>query len=109
MKHFGWIAEELTEKGYQIDVSLPKIDKIKDANDIVDYNIKEEVESKNQFLSLSQQTQGPDLQWILQRIANREIHYTDLKRFLESNQLSEKDYSKILSAFTVGSLFKKKD
>lgn len=109
MKHFGWIAEELTEKGYQIDVSLPKIDKIKDANDIVDYNIKEEVESKNQFLSLSQQTQGPDLQWILQRIANREIHYKDLKRFLESNQLSEKDYSKILSAFTVGSLFKKKD
>lgn len=109
MKHFGWIAEELTEKGYQIDVSLPKIDKIKDANDIVDYNIKEEVESKDQFLSLSQQTQGPDLQWILQRIANREIHYTDLKRFLESNQLSEKDYSKILSAFTVGSLFKKKD
>ncbi|WP_028950303.1 ferritin-like domain-containing protein [Sulfurihydrogenibium subterraneum] len=107
MKHFGWIAEELTEKGYQIDVSLPKIDKVKDSNDIVNYNIKEEMESKEQFLSLSQKTQLPDLQWILERIANREIHYTDLKKFLENNQLSEKDYGKILSAFTVGSLFKK--
>ncbi|MGC8942250.1 MAG: hypothetical protein ACP5KF_06285 [Sulfurihydrogenibium sp.] len=30
MKHFGWIAEELSEKRYEIDVSLPSINKIQD-------------------------------------------------------------------------------
>jgi bacterioferritin len=71
------------------------------------YNQQEEIESKERFLSLSKQADSPDLKWILERIANREIHYSDLKKFIEENNLLEKDYSKIISAFTVGSLFKK--
>jgi bacterioferritin len=44
----------------------------------------------------------------LERISKREIHYKDLKVFLERSDLTEKEYSKIISAFTVGSLFKKR-
>lgn len=107
MKHFGWVAEELSEKGYEIDVSLPTIEKIKEENRIVSSNIEQDLKSKEEFLSLSEKAGTSDLKWILERIASREIHYSDLKSFLENNQLSEKDYSKIISAFTVGSLFKK--
>jgi bacterioferritin len=35
MKHFGWIAEELSEKRYEIDVSLPSINKIQDEKSIL--------------------------------------------------------------------------
>ncbi len=107
MKHFGWVAEELSEKGYEIDVSLPIIEKIKEENRIVSSNVEQDLKSKEEFLSLSEKAGTSDLKWILERIASREIHYSDLKSFLENNQLSEKDYSKIISAFTVGSLFKK--
>jgi bacterioferritin len=107
MKHFGWVAEELSEKGYEIDVSLPTIEKIKEENRIVSSNVEQDLKSKEEFLSLSEKAGTSDLKWILERIASREIHYSDLKSFLENNQLSEKDYSKIISAFTVGSLFKK--
>lgn len=107
MKHFGWIAEELSEKGYEIDVSLPSVEKVKEEKSIINYNQSEEQKSQEEFLSLSQKAENPDLKWILERIAKREIHYTDLKKFLDNNNLSEKDYSKIISAFTVGSLFKR--
>lgn len=48
-----------------------------------------------------------DLKWILERIANREIHYMDLKKFIENNTVDEKVAAEIIKAFTVGSLFKK--
>lgn len=43
----------------------------------------------------------------LERIANREIHYTDLQKFLDNNNIDEKTASELVKAFTVGSLFKK--
>jgi len=107
MKHFGWIAEELTENGIEIDVSLPKVEKINQINQIVEYNAQEENVSSKEFKELSEKTKEESLKWILERISKREIHYKDLKAFLERSDLTEKEYSKIMSAFTVGSLFKK--
>ncbi len=107
MKHFGWIAEELSEKGVEIDVNLPNFEKINNINDIISYNLNNKNESSKTFKELSGQTSDSGLKWILERISKREIHYKDLKDFLDNNNLSDKDVSKIISAFTVGSLFKK--
>ena len=107
MKHFGWIAEELTEKGIEIDVSLPKVDKINQINQIVEYNVQQENIFSQEFKKLAEESKEESLKWILERISKRQIHYKDLKTFLESNDLTEKEVSKIFSAFTVGSLFKK--
>lgn len=107
MKHFGWIAEELSEKGIEIDVNLPNVDKINDTNEIVKYNLNKENESSQAFKEISYKVSDNSLKWILERISKREIHYKDLKEFLENNNLSDNEMSKIISAFTVGSLFKK--
>lgn len=107
MKHFGWIAEEISEKGYSIDVNLPKAKAIENPQDIVKTIKEEESIAKNEFQDISTKVESPDLSWILQRIANREIHYTDLEKFLGSNEVDAKTASEIVKAFTVGSLFKK--
>ena len=107
MKHFAWIAEELTEKGIEIDVSLPKVEKINQVDQIVEHNIQEENIFSQEFRNLAEKSKEESLKWILERISKREIHYKDLKAFLEKNDLTEKEVSRIFSAFTVGSLFKK--
>lgn len=107
MKHFGWIAEEISEKGFKVDVTLPQAKPVEDVKQIVKDNIDEENNSKQEFLNIAKNIDQPDLKWILERIANREIHYTDLQKFLNNNEVDEKTASQIIKAFTVGSLFKK--
>lgn len=107
MKHFGWIAEEISERGYKVDMTLPQAKQIEDVSQIIKENIDEEVASKQEFLEISKKMENPDLRWILERIANREIHYTDLQKFLDNNNIDEKTASELVRAFTVGSLFKK--
>lgn len=107
MKHFGWMAEEISENGYKVDVRLPDAKPVEDIPQIVRENIEEEKSSKQEFLEISKSVENPDLSWILERIANREIHYTDLQRFLDNNMIDEKTTAQIIKAFTVGSLFRK--
>ncbi len=108
MKHYGWIAEEVAEMGGEPEVKLPEIDKVKDENKIIEKNLQEEKESPKIFENLSNEIKDPDLQWILKRIQKREIHYTDLAKFLEKPDVSPEEVSKVISALTVGSLFRKK-
>jgi len=68
MKHFGW-AEELTENGLEIDVSLPKVEKINQIDQIADYNVPEENISSQEFKELSEKTKEESLKWILDRIS----------------------------------------
>ncbi|MCX7760172.1 MAG: ferritin-like domain-containing protein [Hydrogenothermaceae bacterium] len=107
MKHFGWIAEEISEKGFSIDVNLPKAKPMENPQDIIKAVKEEEITAKKEFQEISSKVESPDLSWILQRIADREIHYTDLERFLNSNDVDAKMASEIVKAFTVGSLFKR--
>lgn len=107
MKHFGWIAEEISERGFNIDVKLPKAKPTEDINQVAENIAKQELTSKEELLNLSKEVENLDLKWILERIANREIHYVDLKKFIENNTVDEKVASEIIKAFTVGSLFKK--
>ncbi|MCX7738131.1 MAG: ferritin-like domain-containing protein [Hydrogenothermaceae bacterium] len=107
MKHFGWIAEEISEKGFSIDVSLPKATVSENPEEVIKYTKQEEIDSQNEYRSVANRMENPELSLILQRIANREIHYTDLERFLKNEDISERAASEIIRAFTVGSLFKK--
>ena len=108
MKHFGWIAEEVAEMGGEPSFDLKPIRKIEDTQKIVEETLKEEQEQKEKFSKLSEEIPDKDLQWILKRIAKREIHYTDLQEFLSRPDLKTDDVVKIISALTVGSLFKGK-
>ncbi len=108
MKHYGWVAEEVAEMGGEPEVKLPEIEKLKDTNKIIEKNLQEEKESPKIFEKLSEEIKDPDLQWILKRIQKREIHYTDLAKFLEKPDVSPEEVSKVISALTVGSLFRKK-
>ena len=108
MKHFGWIAEEISEAGVKPDMDLPEIEKINNEKEIVEFQIKDQEEESKKYIKLASETEEKDLKWILERIAKREIHYTDLKEFLEKETTTDKEVSKIVSALTVGSLFKKK-
>ncbi len=108
MKHYGWVAEEVAEMGGEPEVKLPEIEKVKDENKIIEKNLEEEKESPKIYESLSEEVSDPDLQWILKRIQKREIHYTDLAKFLQKPDLPVEDVAKIISTLTVGSLFRKK-
>lgn len=107
MKHFGWVAEEISEKGFKVDMSLPQAKPVYDIHQIVKENIEEEINSKQEMSEIAGKVEQPDLKWILDRIANREIHYTDLEKFLSNNEVDEKITSEIIKALTVGSLFKR--
>ena len=107
MKHFGWVAEEVAEAGAKPDMSLPSVKKIEDEKEIIDYQIKDQQEFPEEIQQMANETEDKDLKWILERIAKREIHYTDLEEFLSKPDTTEKDIAKVISALTVGSLFKK--
>lgn len=107
MKHFGWIAEEISEKGFSIDVSLPQANGIENLREIVEHNKQEEIKAQREYLNVAESVDSPELSWILQRIANREIHYTDLERFINKENIDERTTAEIIKAFTVGSLYKK--
>ena len=107
MKHFGWVAEEVAEAGAKPDMSLPSVKKIEDEKEIINYQIKDQQEFPEEIQQMANETEDKDLKWILERIAKREIHYTDLEEFLNKPDTTEKDIAKVISALTVGSLFKK--
>ena len=107
MKHFGWVAEEVAEAGAKPDMSLPSVKKIEDEKEIINYQIKDQQEFPEEIQQMANETEDKDLKWILERIAKREIHYTDLEEFLSKPDTTEKDIAKVISALTVGSLFKK--
>ncbi len=109
MKHFGWVAEEISEYGAKPDMSMPPVNKIQDEEKIVEYHIEDQKEFPKEIESIASQVEDKDLKWILERIAKREIHYRDLEEFLKKPDVSEKEISQVISALTVGSLFKKKD
>ncbi len=109
MKHYGWVAEEVAEMGGEPEVKLPEIDKVKDEKIIIQKNLEEEKESPKVYEKLAKEVEDPDLQWILKRIQKREIHYTDLAKFLEKPDIPAEDVARVISTLTVGSLFRKKD
>jgi len=120
MKHFGWIAEEISEKGAKPDFSLPNINNIEDMHkyatphkyatlyEIISYQIKDQEESSKELKHMEDIIEDEELKWILNRISKREIHYKDLEAFLENPKTKEEDIAKVAKALTVGSLFKKK-
>ena len=108
MKHYGWVAEEVAERGGEPNVKLPELEKVKDENTIIEKNLQEEKESPKIYEKLSQEIEDPDLQWILKRIQKREIHYTDLSKYLQKPDIPAEDVAKVISTLTVGSLFRKK-
>ncbi len=108
MKHFGWIAEEVAEMGGDPNFELSPIRKIESEEEVVNETLKEEKEQKEKFSKLAEEVPDKDLQWILNRIAKREIHYVDLQEFLSRPDLKTDEVVKIISALTVGSLFKGK-
>jgi bacterioferritin len=107
MKHFGWVAEEIAEAGAKPNMDLPPVNKIEDEKEIVNYQIKDQQEFSKEVEDIAKKAEDKDLKWILERIAKREIHYTDLEEFLKKPDTTEKDIAKVISALTVGSLFKK--
>ncbi len=109
MKHFGWTAEEISEGGLKPDFSLPSIKKIDSEREIVSFIEADQKESSKMYKEVADKTEDKELRWLLERISKREIYYKDLKEFLERDDVSEKDISKVVYAMTVGSLFKKKD
>jgi len=109
MKHFGWIAEEIAEKGQKPDFSLPNaVNRVENKESIIAYQIKDQKDSSEEIKAIENTIEDKDLKWILDRISRREIHYKDLEAFLENPNTKEEDITKIVQALTVGSLFKKK-
>ncbi|GAB6072149.1 ferritin-like domain-containing protein [Venenivibrio stagnispumantis] len=109
MKHFGWIAEEISESGFEPDVSLPtSINKYQNEKDIVISNKEADEKSSKEFYEVANNINEPDLKWILERISKREIHYTDLERFLNNKEITAKEVKAIISALTVGNLYNKR-
>jgi bacterioferritin len=109
MKHFGWIAEEIAEKGQKPDFSLPNtLNRVENKESIIAYQIKDQKDSSEEIKAIENTIENKDLKWILDRISRREIHYKDLEAFLENPNTKEEDITKIVQALTVGSLFKKK-
>lgn len=107
MKHFGWVAEEVSESGAKPNMQLPHVNKIENEEEIIKYQIKDQTEFPKEIENIAEKVEDKDLKWILDRIAKREIHYTDLEEFLKKPDTTEKDIAKVISALTVGSLFKK--
>ncbi len=107
MKHFGWVAEEVAEAGAKPNMDLPQIKKVEDEREIINYQIKDQQEFPKEVEEIAKNVEDRDLKWILERIAKREIHYTDLEEFLKRPETTDQDIAKVISALTVGSLFKK--
>ena len=108
MKHFGWIAEEIAEKGQKPDFSLPNaVNRVENKESIIAYQIKDQKDSSEEIKAIENTIEDKDLKWILDRISRREIYYKDLEAFLENPNTKEEDITKIVQALTVGSLFKK--
>ena len=108
MKHMGWIAEEISEKGQKPNFSLPNnVNMLENKDEIIAYHIKDQEVSSNQIKAIESSIEDSDLKWILDRISRREIHYKDLEAFLENPKTKEEDIAKVVNALTVGSLFKK--
>ncbi len=108
MKHFGWVAEEVPKFGIKPNVGLPSVSKVNNKQDIIDYQLKDQEEFPKEIKDMSNVVPSEDLRWILDRISKRELHYTDLKLFLENPDTKEEDIKKVVYTLTVGSLFKKK-
>jgi bacterioferritin len=99
MKHFGWISEEISERGGTPDFSMPSVEKVSKIEDIVSFQEEDEKETSTLFKELSSKVEDNELKWVLERISKREIHYRDFGEFIKKANIS---------GLTVGSLFKKK-
>lgn len=108
MKHFGWIAEKMKDLGTKPNVNLPSIGKLEDQDDIIKSQVEDQRTISEEISNIAKSVENKELQWILDRIAKREIHYTDLETFLSRKDISDKDIANIISAFTVGSMFGQK-
>jgi len=107
MKHFGWIAEEITKMKAKPNVELPKVEKVDDESKAIEYQVKDQQEFSKEIQEIASNVEDKDLKWILDRIAKREIHYTDLEEFLNKPDITDEEISKVVSSLTVGSLFGK--
>ncbi len=107
MKHFGWVAEEISEAGIKPNIDLPDIEKIENQEQAINYNTKDQEMFSKEVEDIAKNTEDSDLRWILDRISKREIHYEDLQEYLNNPNTPEQDIAKVITALTVGSLFGK--